>query len=129
MKILVTGATGMAGAEVIRQAIADQSIEKITALVRKPLLLKDARLQIVIHADFLDYSNCAHLFREHDVCIWCLGISQTQVSKQEYHTITYEYVVAAANAMLAVNPSIGFIFISGDGADPTEKSKTLFARV
>src|SRR5690242_8649945 len=110
MKILVTGATGMAGAEVIRQAIADQTIEKITALVRKPLMLQDARLQTVIHSDFLDYSGCTSMFRDHDVCIWCLGISQTQVSRQEYHTITYDYVVEAAKAMIAANPSIGFVF-------------------
>jgi hypothetical protein len=31
--------------------------------------------------------------------------------------------------MLNANPAIGFIFLSGAGADPQEKSRTLFARV
>ena len=51
------------------------------------------------------------------------------MSKEEYQTITYDYTLAAANAMLSVNPSIAFLFVSGEGADSTEKSRTLFARV
>ena len=51
------------------------------------------------------------------------------MSKEEYHTITYDYTMEAAKAMLQANPSIAFVFVSGGGADSTEKSRTLFARV
>ena len=37
--------------------------------------------------------------------------------------------MAAAKAMLENNPSIGFIFVSGDGADQTGKARTLFGKV
>jgi uncharacterized protein YbjT (DUF2867 family) len=43
--------------------------------------------------------------------------------------ITYDYTIAAAKAMLAVNPDIHFVFLSGNGADRKEKSKVLFARL
>lgn len=69
------------------------------------------------------------LFKNADACLWCLGISQSQVSKEQYHVITYDYAMAAANAMLNANPTISFLFLSGGGADSTEQSKTLFARV
>jgi uncharacterized protein YbjT (DUF2867 family) len=129
MKIIVTGATGLVGAEVIRQAIADESIREIIALSRKPLSLTHPKLKTINHPDFLDYTAVADVFRDADACLWCLGVSQSQVTKEQYHTITYDYTVRAANAMLVANPTVTFLFVSGEGADSTEKSKTLFARV
>lgn len=129
MKILVTGATGLVGAEVIRQATVDKDISEIVALARKPVGQDHPKIRTVIHTDFLDYTFLADTFSGCDACLWCLGISQSQVSKQQYHVITYDYTIAAAHAMLKANPRIAFVFVSGQGADPKEKSRTLFARV
>jgi uncharacterized protein YbjT (DUF2867 family) len=127
--IIVTGATGTAGSSVLWQAIADKDIDKVTALVRRPLSINNPKLQAIIQKDFMDYSNLADLFKQSDACIWCLGISQSLVSKEEYIKLTYDYTLAAAEAMLKANPSITFVFLSGMGADSKEKSKTLFAWV
>jgi len=129
MKLIVTGATGMAGAEVLRQAITDDGIQEIIALVRRPLEITHPKLTTVIHYDFLNYDAVKNYFIGCDACIWCLGISQLQVSKEQYAVITYDYTIAAAKAMLAVNPLIHFVFLSGNGADRTEKSKVLFAKL
>ncbi len=135
MKVLVTGASGLVGAEVVRQAMVDNGIHEITALVRRPLDISNVpkeggeKLHIVVRQDFLSYSTSAELFKAQDACIWCLGISQSQVTKEMYHTITFDYTLEAARAMLKANPSIAFLFVSGQGADSTEMSKTLFARV
>lgn len=129
MKILVTGATGMAGSELVRQAIEDHDIYEIIALTRSPLEMSHPKIRTVIHKDFLNYDAVKEVLRECDACIWCLGISQLQVSKEQYALITYDYTVAAAKAMLEVNPSIHFLFLSGDSADRTEKSRILFSRL
>lgn len=129
LKIIVTGATGLAGSEVIRQAILDPGIDSITALVRRPPAIQHPKLSIVLHGNYRDYASLSGLFADHDACLWCLGISQTQVPQDEYIRITYDYVVTAAQAMLAVNPDMAFVFLSGAGADSQEKSRTLFARV
>ena len=129
MKIIITGATGMAGAEVIRQAITDDHIHEIIALVRRPLEITNPKITTIIHHDFLNYDAVKDHFKDCDICIWCLGISQLQVSKEQYAVITYDYTIAAAKAMLAVNPNIHFVFLSGNGADQTEKSKVLFAKL
>ncbi len=128
-KIIVTGATGLAGSEVVRQAILDEGISEITALVRRPLPIQHPKLKIVLHDNYRDYSSLSPLFAANDACVWCLGISQTQVTQDEYIKITYDYVVTAAQAMLSANPAITFVFLSGMGADSQEKSRTLFARV
>lgn len=127
--IIVTGATGTAGLGVIHEAIADNEISTITAIVRKPLGIEHPKLKVIIHKDFMNYAGLEDVFKQHDACIWCLGISQTQVTKEEYIKLTYDYTLAAAKAMLSANPNITFLFLSGMGADSTEKSRTLFARV
>ena len=119
----------MAGSEVIRQAITDDNITQIIALVRRPLEIAHSKISSIIHQDFLNYDAVKDHFKDCDACIWCLGISQLQVSKQQYGIITYDYTIAAAKAMLAVNPDIHFVFLSGNKADRTEKSKVLFARL
>lgn len=129
MHVLIFGATGTAGSEVVRQAIADPEVDKITLIVRKPFGFHNTKVNVIIRQDFLNYDDLMSVFREVNACIWCLGISQTQVSKAEYVLITYDYVVAAAKSMLSVNPDLAFVFLSGQGTDSTEKSRVLFARV
>lgn len=129
MNLLITGATGMVGAEVVRQAILDDDISRVTCLVRREGSLQHPKVKYIVHKDFLDYSGLTDLLKEQDACIWALGVSQTQVGKEEYHKITFDYTIAAAKAMLAAKPSIQFLFVSGEGSDTTEKSRTLFAKV
>lgn len=129
MKIIVTGGTGLVGAEVIRQAIIDNDIQEVTAIVRKPLEIEHPKVKTIIHTNYSDYSTLTEVFKQNDAFLWCLGISQSQVSKEEYNAITYDYTIAAAKAMQQTNPAATFLFVSGMGADSTEKSRTLFARV
>ncbi|MGZ3883285.1 MAG: NAD(P)H-binding protein [Bacteroidia bacterium] len=129
MKLIITGASGTAGSETLKQALLDPEVKEVTALVRRPTGLEHPKLKTLIHKDFLNYAGLEPLFRNSDACIWCLGISQTKVSKAEYEVITYDYTMAAAKAMHTANPDLTFIFLSGMGADSTEKSRTIFARL
>ena len=129
MKLIVTGATGTAGAEVVRQALQDVTITTVTALVRRPLDITHPKLTTIIHKDYLNYAGLDGLFQSHQACIWCLGTSQTQVNKEQYEVITHMYTFAAAQAMLHANPGIGFVFLSAEGADPHEKSRLIFERI
>ncbi len=129
MKIMITGATGTAGSEVVQQALLDRDIDTVTAVSRRPLSVQNPKLKTIIHKNFLDDSGLTDVFMEQDACLWCLGISQTQVTKEEYEVITFEYTLEAAKTFLKVKPSITFVFLSGAGADSTEQSRTTFARV
>jgi uncharacterized protein YbjT (DUF2867 family) len=129
MKILVTGATGTAGSEVVNQALLDPEITAVTALSRKPISIEHVKLRVILHQDYSNYTDLTNVLKDQDACIWCLGISQTQVSKEEYEVITCDYTIAAGRAILQANPDVTFVFLSGSGADSTEKSKTTFARI
>lgn len=127
MKVIVTGATGLAGSEVVRECLKDPNIERVMVLARRPIGIEDSKLVTVLHDDFSNYDPA--IFKGYDACFWCLGIAQSKVSVAEYEKITFDYAVAAANAMYAVNPNFTFCFLSGGGTDSTEKSRTTFARV
>jgi len=129
MKLIITGATGMVGSEVLRQAITDNEIESITIIVRRPTDITHPKLKTIIHQNFLDYSSLENVFKGNDALIWCLGISQNVVRKEEYIKITYDYTVAAAKAVVHANDELRFLFLSGRGADNTEKTKLLFGKI
>jgi uncharacterized protein YbjT (DUF2867 family) len=129
MKIILTGATGTAGSEVLRQALADKDVTEILVLSRRPLDIADPKLHVAVLENFLDYSAVAPQFAGYHACLWCLGISQTEVSKEDYETITFRYALAAAQAMQGLGEGFRFCFLSGRGADSAEKSSILFARI
>lgn len=128
MKILVTGATGTVGGDLIRAAIKDEQIETIVALSRKPLEFSHTKLKLVLHQNFMNYASVETEFQHINFVVWCLGVSQSQVSKEEYVKITYDYTINAAEFLRMVNPRAGFIFVSGEGANEEGKSTTLFGK-
>jgi uncharacterized protein YbjT (DUF2867 family) len=129
ISVIVTGATGLAGADVVQECINDPTIQRVTVLSRRPLAVEDEKLKVIIHNDFLDYSGILPELARHDAVIWCLGVPQAHVGVAEYEKITLDYTIAGATAMASVNPGISFCFLSGEGADSTEKSRVTFARI
>ena len=129
MKIILTGATGVAGSEALRVSLADPDVTRVTVLTRRPTRVRHAKLTELTLADFLDYTPVQPQLADHDACLWCLGISQNRVTREEYERITFDYTLAGAHALAAANRQFTFCFLSGAGADSTEASRILFARV
>ncbi|KAJ6575463.1 hypothetical protein B0H19DRAFT_1128803 [Mycena capillaripes] len=138
MHIILTGATGTVGAAVLRKCLASPTITQLSILSRRQFTLPtgdglDAqKAQIIIHDNFAAYpSDLTDVLKDADGCIWAQGISQTQVSKEEYIRITYDYPLAAAKAFSTVSEKskFNFVYVSGEGADPTEKTFTFFGKI
>jgi len=128
MRILIFGATGSAGGSVLRACLASPAVEEVRAVARRPLSLAGEKLRVFVHDDYLDYSRIADAFAGVDACLFCLGISATQVSGEaEYRRITYDFALAAARALRAGSPAAAFHFISGQGA--SVDSRFMWARV
>lgn len=128
MRLLLTGATGTAGSGVLRAAIADPAIEGVTVLARRAPKEKHGKVLFVQHDDFGDYSKLGGSLIGHDAALWCLGTSQNRVDRATLHRITVDYAVAGAKALMAGNPDIHFLHLSGGGADPTGQARMPFAQ-
>jgi hypothetical protein len=127
MKILLFGATGSAGAAVLEACLAASIVDEVRVITRRPLMHTSPKLRTFVHKDFLNYATVEEAFRSVDACLFCLGISATQVPQEEYRTITYSYTLAAANMFKAKCPGAAFHYISGQGTKAD--SRMFWARV
>lgn len=128
MKVLVFGATGSAGGSVLRLCLSTPWVEEVHAITRRPLALAHDKLRVFVHQDFLDYGASAEAFISVDACLFCLGISVTQVSGEaEYRRITHDFALAAADTLRLHSPEAAFHFISGQSA--RLDSRMMWARV
>lgn len=121
MKILLFGATGSAGSAVLDACLDASIVDEVRAITRRPLMETNSKLRTYVHKDFLDYSTVQEAFRNIDACLFCLGVSATQVSKEDYRKITYSYTLAAANMFKRHNPAAAFHYISGQGTNPNSR--------
>jgi putative NADH-flavin reductase len=113
MKLVVLGATGGTGLEIVRQSI--ERGHQVTAFVRNPERLKSFGEAIrVIHGDLLNHSALASAIRGHDAVLSAFG-PRYPVSKSEAHLLE-RFAVALTNAMLEVGvkrvavESVAFLF-------------------
>lgn len=129
-KVLVFGGSGVIGRGVLEAAAADPRVSEVVALQRRPVEPPIERVRTVSVQDFGDLSPVAAEFRGAKAVVFALGISQTQVSGEaEYVRITVDFALEAARMLARESPGATFVYVSGGGADSTEKSRILFARV
>jgi uncharacterized protein YbjT (DUF2867 family) len=129
MKVILFGATGMVGQGVLRECLLDPEVESVLAIVRNSTGQQNAKLQELVHKDFLDFTGIEGRLSEYDACFFCLGVSSVGMQEKDYERITYGYTMAAARALVRLNPGMTFEFISGAGTDSTEKGRSMWARV
>lgn len=128
-KVIIFGSTGMIGQAVLLECLEDNRIAEVLLVNRTTCGIKHPKIKEVLHNDFYNFSSIANQFMGYNACLFCLGITSVGLSEQEYHKITYEIGVAAAEAMLSVNSNISVCYISGAGTDSTERGRTMWARV
>jgi uncharacterized protein YbjT (DUF2867 family) len=129
MKAIVFGASGMVGQSVLRECVLDMGVESVVAVGRSPLGIVNPKFREIVHADFLDFTHIEKQLKGFDVCFYCLGIASAGLREAEYKRVTCDFTLAAAKTLLRVNPKIVFVFISGMGADTSEKGRIMWARI
>ena len=127
-KVLILGATGMIGAEILKHCLDSNEIAQVTAIVRSDLNIQHPKLTIIKHSDFTNYSSHQTAFQQIDAAWFCLGVYTGAVPDPAFKEITVDYAKAFATMLWQESPKSSLSFLSGAGADLTEKSKTPFAR-
>lgn len=129
MKVLLFGATGMIGQGVLRECLLDPGVASVVAVGRTAIGKTHPKLREIIHRDLADLAPIAAELADFDACVFCLGVSSAGMNEGEYRRITKDLTLAAARTLLKRNPAMTFIYVSGLGADSSEKGRVMWARV
>ena len=129
MKVILFGATGMVGHGVLKECLSDPQVSEILSVARKNSGIKQAKLREIEHQDFTNFENLEKELTGFDACFFCLGVSSAGMTEPAYRHVTYDFTLAAAQTLARLNPSMTFIYVSGEGTDETEKGGVMWARV
>jgi uncharacterized protein YbjT (DUF2867 family) len=128
MNVIITGSNGMVGGLILNKCLASFEVTQVTSIVRRPTGIIHPKLKEIIHTDFLDFTAIEEVFKNQDVCFYCIGVYTGKVSRAEFATITIDYTRAFAEMLRKHNEKTTFCFLSGQGADRKEKSRVMFAK-
>ncbi|MDE3198769.1 MAG: epimerase [Acidobacteriota bacterium] len=129
MRVLLFGATGMIGQGVLRECLLAPEVELVQTVGRSPVQSQHPAVRDFVHKDLWNYSGVESMLTGFDACFFCLGVTSAGMSEPEYERITYGIAIAAGATLLRLNPAMTLIFVSGVGADSTEKGRIMRARV
>jgi uncharacterized protein YbjT (DUF2867 family) len=129
MKVILFGATGMVGQGVLRECLLDADVESVLAVGRSSTGQRHAKLNEIVHDNFLDYSAIESQLAGCDACFFCLGVSSVGMDEQRYRHLTYDITLAAARTLAKLNPQMAFVYVTGRGTDSSEQGRLMWARV
>lgn len=127
-RLVIVGASGMVGGNALRYALEDPAVAQVLSIGRRKLGIPHARLIEIAHPDFANCSALATALAGQEAAIFCLGAYTGAVSDDELRRITVDYAIEFARVLHASSARAAFSFLSGSGADPTERSRIAFAR-
>jgi len=129
MKVILFGASGMVGQGVLRECLLDPDIESILSIGRTKTGKQDPKLREIITQNAGNLDPISDDLRGFDACFFSLGVSSLGMTEADYRRITYDLTLDAAQTLARINPSMTFIYVSGQGTDSTERGRSMWARV
>ena len=127
-RLVIVGASGMVGGYALRYALDNSAVKSVTSIGRKKLGISHPKLKEVLHQNFADCSALTDALSGQDAAVYCLGTYTGSVSDAELRAITANYTIEFARVLRNNSPNAAFAFLSGNGADPTGRSRLAFAR-
>ncbi|QKX64642.1 uncharacterized protein TRUGW13939_11818 [Talaromyces rugulosus] len=122
MKLVIVGATGFVGGEVLRQALRNPAVTSIVAITRREMPEpppQNFKLNYFVLEDWTSQypESLQTVIRGADACIWSLAITPSQSRNMDFAhvtTVCYDYTIHALKSMAALaNKPFRFIYVSG----------------
>jgi len=112
MRVLIFGATGMVGGGVLRECLLAADVERVVSIGRSALLLDHPKLVQVVRPNFAtDTSEISDDdLRNVDACFFCLGVSASGLSEEQYTALTYSLTMAVAERLSSISPQASFVY-------------------
>lgn len=129
MKILIFGATGMVGQGALRECLLADDVTLVQTVGRTATGLQHPKLRELVRQDLFDYASVEAELENYDACFFCIGVTSSGMAEAQYTRLTHDLTLAAGQVLARLNPQMTFVYVSGAGADSSETSTTMWARV
>ncbi len=129
MKILIFGATGMVGQGALRECLLADDVTLVQTVGRTATGQQHPKLRELVRQDLFDYASVEAELENYDACFFCIGVTSSGMAEAQYTRLTHDLTLVAAQVLARLNPQMTFVYVSGAGADSSETSTTMWARV
>jgi uncharacterized protein YbjT (DUF2867 family) len=129
VRAIITGATGMVGEGVLREALKHPDVEQVLIVNRKASGFTHPKLKELVIKDFFDLSSIEDQLSGYNACFFNLGVSSVGMKEPEYTRLTYDLTLNFAKTVVKYNKYMTFTYISGAGTDSSEQGRVMWARV
>jgi uncharacterized protein YbjT (DUF2867 family) len=129
VNVILFGATGMVGQGVLRECLLHPAVRTVLSIGRNPTGQSHPKLNEIVHKNLTDFSPIERTLTGFDACFFCLGIASAGMTEPDYRRVTYDVTLAAATTLARLNPAMTFVYVSGAGADSSERGRIMWARV
>ncbi len=129
MRVVLFGATGMVGQGVLRECLRDGGVSQVVCVGRASMAMQHAKVEELVTGDLFELERVQDRLRGLDACFFCLGVSSSGMSEEDYRRLTYDLTLSVAGVLVRVNPGMTFVYVSGAGTDSSERGKSTWARV
>lgn len=119
----------MVGQGVLRECLLDSAVEHVLSVVRSTTTQQHPNVVELVRKDLFAYSDVEAQLTGYDACFFCLGVTSSGMTEQDYSHVTYDLTMAAAETLARLNPTMTFVYVSGQGTDSSEKARAMWARV
>lgn len=124
MDILLAGATGLVGTQVLQQLLADTRCTGVLAITRRPM----AQVHPKLRNQVIDFEQLDHWTAPRtEAAICALGSTMKQAgSREAFYRIDHDYPMAIARAACAQGTSV---FVLNSAAGANAQSRIFYNRV
>lgn len=129
MRIVIFGASGMVGQAALRESLLAADVTEVVTVGRSATAVNHPKHRGLVAKDLFDLSGIESELTGLDACFFCVGVSSAGMSEADYTRVTQDLTLSVARAMVRLNSTMTFVYVSGSGTDSSEHGRSMWARV
>jgi uncharacterized protein YbjT (DUF2867 family) len=131
MNVLLFGSSGMVGQGALRECLIDPRVVQLVTVVRRSSGNGHPKLREIVLENLIAIDRIENELELEaiDATMFCVGVSSAGLAEDEYTRLTYDLTMRVATLISRLFPKSTFMYVSGAGADSSERGRFMWARV
>lgn len=129
LRVLMFGANGMVGYAVLQECLQNPDVSSVLSVGRRSNGVEHPKYREIVHSDLFDLQPIAAELAGFDACFYTIGVSSAGMNEADYTRTTFDLTKSVFETLLAINPAMAVVFVSGRSTDSTEQGRVMWARV